>query len=175
MDCRKYLRLQNYREKTLLPGGVLNPPLVKAALGGNNNSVENLLKNGDDPNMRSADGWPPLMCAVQSNYGDCARSLLAAKAEVDACLPGGDTSMNYAARQGHPEMIKLLHEHKADVNNRSMLGDTPLMDAAESGRKVCCEHLIRFKADLNAKNCVGRTALAEAQRMGHIDLVGLMQ
>jgi ankyrin repeat protein len=95
--------------------------------------------------------------ACASGQITCARALLAAGADVNRKGEDGSALLQ-AARNGHPECMRLLIEHKADVHARTVWGGTALMEATEAGHTECVRLLLEHKADVHALT-LGRTAL----------------
>ena len=80
--------------------------------------------------------------AAEKDYPLVLRSFL--------CLPGVDvnkadegnyTPLDWAARNGHTECVKLLIDAGADVNKASNEGRTPLSIAEKNGHTECAELL----------------------------------
>ena len=98
--------------------------------------------------------------AAEKDYPLVLRSFL--------CLPGVDvnkadegnyTPLDWAARNGHTECVKLLIAAGADVNKANKWGETPLYEAAYWGHTECVELLIAAGADVNMADKEGKTPL----------------
>jgi hypothetical protein len=107
------------------------PVLVMAIRLGSAHTVEALLKNKADPNVRDADtDSTPLLEALGS--ADIVKALLAAGADVNAAsskegnLLKGWTPLMVAAIEGPEDIIQLLLDNGADLNATTPNGDTAL-------------------------------------------------
>jgi hypothetical protein len=79
-----------------------------------NDTTEQLLQLGADPDVVSTQGATPMMNAVQSNKMEQLLLLLKWKANVNARDHRGFTSLHRAAEMGHEDMVKVLLENGAD-------------------------------------------------------------
>jgi len=77
--------------------------------------------------------------------------LLDAGAPINAKDGNGNTSLEWAAYEGHDQMCKFLIDHNANVNITNSAGRTPLMTAAHRGYLQICNILIQNNALVNAK------------------------
>ena len=125
-------------------------PLYFAAASGHKDVVELLIANKADINAFNQN-FTPLHAAVMNRHPDVADLLIASNAQVtifDAAAGGyleivksqlktnpallsvtddtGWTALQYAARNGHLDMVKLLLANKADVNATGRGGMTAL-------------------------------------------------
>ena len=64
-----------------------------------------------DPNKARPDnGFTPLMAAASGGHADTVKSLLAAKADVNAAQKSGDTALKLATAAGHADVAQLLKD-----------------------------------------------------------------
>ena len=83
----------------------------------------------------------------------------------------GMTPLDWAARKGHTQVLKVLLDNKADVNvRRATDGVAPLLMAANSGRTEAVKLLLDNKADVNASKHNGVTALYFAAPVSYTHL-----
>jgi hypothetical protein len=116
------------------------------------------------------------MLASQNNYVEVVRTLLAAKADVNA-RDGvvGETALMVASSYGHVEVVQALLAAKADVNVKAANGDTALMMASKQGQLEVVRVLLIAKADVNAKTADGQTAMSQATTGGYAEIVRLLK
>ena len=92
------------------------------------------------------------------------------RANVHKQCKSGATPLFYAAANGHPGIIALLHKQRADLNAqvpavsdaksyRIITGQTPLCIAAKFGHTECIKCLLELKADAAKTNIRGQTPL----------------
>jgi len=87
----------------------------------------------------------------------------------------GITALEWAARKGHAEVVKVLLDNKADVNVSRTDGVTPLWIAAQEGHLEVVKLLLHNKADVNAnRHTDGVTPLLMPAQEGHTDVVKLL-
>jgi ankyrin repeat protein len=100
-----------------------------------------------------------------------AEALLANKANVNARNNAGTEPLQFAAQEGHKEVVQVLMSHKADVNAKSNDGQRPLHAAALNGHADLVSLLLANGAEVNAKENHGLTALDDAVGRGHSSTV----
>ena len=112
-------------------------------------------------------------CRWRARTGNAAvvKLLLAAGADANATLKGGETVLMMAARSGNLEAVKALLARGARHDARERRGQTALMWAAAEGHAAVVRALIDAGADINATLDSGFTPFFFAVREGHIDVV----
>lgn len=95
------LRLDSPREHGLTP-------LMRAALAGRADLVDELLRLGIDAHLRNADGNTALWLACVSNDAGAVQRLLDAGIDVDAQNDAGSTALMYAASTGKGHLVERL-------------------------------------------------------------------
>lgn len=142
---QKMLKLHPKAGNQRGPGG--STPLMYAALYGNSDSVQLLLKSGADPNARNDAGATALMWAVED--ADTTRLLLRQGADVKARSADGLTPLIIAAGHfGTGAVTKLLLEAGANPSESASDGLTPLDAAAWAADDASIETLIGHGADV---------------------------
>jgi rhodanese-related sulfurtransferase len=94
-------------------------PLMRAALRGHEDLVDELLRLGADPHLRNTDGNTALWLACVSNSESVVRRLLDAGVDVDNRNDTGATALMYAASAGKDRMVELLLRAGADPGARN--------------------------------------------------------
>jgi ankyrin repeat protein len=95
---------------------------------------------------------PLAMAALYGNRGIVDR-LLKAGADAKSLGPNGETMVMFAARNGNPDVIRLLVEAGANVNAREPLrGTTALMWAVEQRHPEAVAELLKAGADPSARS-----------------------
>ena len=84
-------------------------PLMFASSGPFPETVEYLLKNGAEPNSKdSIEGWTPLMYAAAEGNREVVEILLEHGADPNLEDTDGETAIDFAANNGHSEVVTLL-------------------------------------------------------------------
>lgn len=171
---------------TLVLWGGIAPeaPVADAAMRGDVEEVEALLRSGADVNAAQGDGMTALHWAAELGLADLAETLIAAGAFVDAVTRLGDfTALHVAARAGHGSVVRALVGAGADVTARTSTGGvTPLHYAAAAGSTDAVRALVEGDADVDLRETVwqqtplmfaaarGRTEVVEALTSAGADL-----
>ncbi len=116
----------------------------------------------------------PLIDAVKSGNGATVRSLISAKAEVNAPAADSSTPLDWAIEKNNLEIANLLIDAGADVNAKSRYNITPLALAASNGNAAIIERLLKAGVDANSKSEDGETALMTAARNGKVEAVKML-
>ncbi|XP_074047543.1 BRCA1-associated RING domain protein 1 isoform X2 [Macrotis lagotis] len=106
-------------------------PLHIASIKGDLPSVEHLLQNGSDPNVKDYAGWTPLHEACNHGHQKIVELLLQHKALVNTTGYQNDSPLHDAVRNGHMSIAKLLLSHGASRNAVNIFGLRPV-DYAET-------------------------------------------
>ncbi|XP_027729578.1 BRCA1-associated RING domain protein 1 [Vombatus ursinus] len=106
-------------------------PLHIASIKGDIPSVEHLLQNGSDPNVKDHAGWTPLHEACNHGHQKVVELLLQHKALVNTTGYQNDSPLHDAVRNGHVSIAKLLLSHGASRNSINIFGLRPV-DYAET-------------------------------------------
>src|ERR1700733_308424 len=123
------------------------------------NFVLNYLKHGGNANFARNHRW--IVGPSEQNY----------------------TLLMVAARQGRPDIVKILLQYGADPNARTSIGNTALFYAAESGNVNSVELLVKNGADINYSYWPGSSIaafvgeediLGEAIFYGHVDVINFL-
>ncbi|NXI66493.1 BARD1 protein, partial [Anseranas semipalmata] len=118
---------RNYKGETLLH---------LAAIKGDLGAVEQLLKNGADPNVKDNAGWTPLHEACNHGHKEVVELLLQHKALVNTTGYQNDSPLHDAAKNGHVSIAELLLLHGASRDAVNIFGLRPV-DYADSEKMKC--------------------------------------
>lgn len=121
------------------------------------------------------DGFAALHRAASGGQAKSVQILVDAGADVNVrhkTYQG--TPLQYAANEGHAEVVKILLKGKASIDAKDSIGRTPLMWAAMSGKKDVVEVLLSSDANVNAKTETGWTAIRYARNEDHPDVVEIL-
>ncbi|NWX88785.1 BARD1 protein, partial [Nothoprocta ornata] len=102
-----------------------------ASIKGDLAAVEQLLKNGADPNVKDNAGWTPLHEACNHGHKEVVELLLQHRALVNTTGYQNDSPLHDAAKNGHVSVVELLLLHGASRDAVNIFGLRPL-DYAES-------------------------------------------
>ncbi|XP_008997678.3 BRCA1-associated RING domain protein 1 isoform X1 [Callithrix jacchus] len=108
---------RNHRGETLLH---------IASIKGDIPSVEYLLQNGSDPNVKDHAGWTPLHEACNHGHLKIVELLLQHKALVNTTGYQNDSPLHDAAKNGHMDIVKLLLSCGASRNAVNIFGLRPV-------------------------------------------------
>ncbi|KAI4498472.1 hypothetical protein M0802_006407 [Mischocyttarus mexicanus] len=126
-------------------------PLHLAASAAFLRILEELLSFGADPcewdfNKKCT----PLHCAAAAGNVTCIKSLIKAKANVDAGFPG-KTPLHYAVLSNAVDSAEVLLQAGAHPNNPQVYTETPLHVAASLGSVPCMKLLLSYGADVRVQ------------------------
>lgn len=113
-----------------------------------------------DPSLRYADGSTPVHMAASFGLPESIRTLVKARADINAVANTGVQPIHAAAIMGHAEVVGLLSELGANVDARhGFAQSTPLHFAAEMGHPDVVQRLCELGADVEAEKKHGGTAM----------------
>jgi ankyrin repeat protein len=115
-----------------------------------------------------------LIDAVRANDVGAVRTLLDARADVNAVQPDGTTALHWAVERDAIEIVQLLIRAGANVKATNRYGATPLWLASLNGNAAAIGVLLEAGADPSAASDEGETALMVAARTGKVDAVNLL-
>lgn len=99
--------------------------LIAAAKKGDLAEARRLVRNGDHPNTRDADGLTALMWAARMGHHKLAKALLAFGADPNARDGMGQTAFHHAVAGKHRRVIRALADAQANVNAKDKDDCTP--------------------------------------------------
>ena len=114
-----------------------------AAINDDFKKVEQLLKNGHDPNKKDNSGYTALHYAARGGYSDILMKLLSHGAEPNSQTPSGRaTPLHRAAYMGHYDSVKILLKNGAHPELVDSDGMSALHKCAEKGHYMCAELIL---------------------------------
>jgi ankyrin repeat protein len=121
--------------------------------------------------LADAASHAPLADAAEKLERSRVRTLLAARADVNAAQADGMTALHWAAYQDDVDLAKMLVRAGANVKAANRYGVTPLSLACTNGNAAMVEMLLKAGADPNAPLPGGETPLMTASRTGSLAVV----
>ncbi|HEY2229119.1 MAG TPA: ankyrin repeat domain-containing protein [Xanthobacteraceae bacterium] len=151
--------------------------LHAAAAGGDVAAIEQLIADGEKPNLQDSNSRTPLIVAAFRRQHEAARALLRLGANANARDADGFDALAIATNNNDLEMVKLALAAGADA--RAAIGrdkGSALISAAQLGFVDIARALIEANADIDHVNQRGWTALITAVVLGngdknHFDIV----
>ncbi|MGE0815958.1 MAG: ankyrin repeat domain-containing protein [Vicinamibacterales bacterium] len=148
-------------------------PVADAAMNGDRAAVRTLLQQGSDVNAAQGDGMTALHWAAMKGDAELAQMLVYAGANVKATTRlGANTPLIVAARNGRPDVVKVLLEAGAEADAATSTGTTPLMLAAASGSVEAVKALLAAGAKVDAtESSMEQTPLMFAAANSRVDVM----
>jgi ankyrin repeat protein len=176
-DLAEHL-IGNHPEHVSSSGGSEGTPIHAAALAGQADILSLLIRHGADVNDgRTYRNMTPLFLASWNARLEAGQFLLNHGADINARDIFKDTSLIYAAIQGHVEFARMLLERGAPIDVRGYTGQTALHCAVERDNVQFVRLLLEHGADVNAQNGNGNTSsqVVPSGRIGqHPEIVELL-
>ncbi|NXO74131.1 BARD1 protein, partial [Phainopepla nitens] len=152
---------RNYKGETLLH---------VASIKGDLEAVEQLLKNGADPNVKDNAGWTPLHEACNHGHREVVELLLRHQALVNTTGYQNDSPLHDAARNGHVAVVELLLLHGASREAVNIFGLRPV-DYAES-KKMKSVLMLPAKNESLSRNQLSEALSSSQPRNGPLGILG---
>lgn len=149
-------------------------PLEVAVSDGDVYTVNLLISQGVNVNVRDGDGNTPLHIASEYGYTNIAKLLMSNKAKINIKNNDNETPLHIAAENGHKNIVKLLLSRRANINVRDNYRNTPLHIAVFTEHIDITRLLISQGADINVRDREGDTPLHNAARADRADIVKLL-
>lgn len=148
--------------------------LIGAASDGDKRTIQSMLKDGVDINVRDWDDLTALIPAASSGHLDVCKLLVKEGVDINARDKDGITALMEASIMGHNKVVEYLIESGADVNSFASSEVTALWLAASEGRSSVVKTLLKNGADASNARADGITALMTASVGGHTEAVELL-
>ncbi|XP_061074694.1 ankyrin repeat and SAM domain-containing protein 1A-like [Conger conger] len=152
-------------------------PLHHAALNGQSEVVQTLLRNEALTNIADHKGCSPLHLAAWKGDQRIVRLLIhqgPSLPKLNEQNSDNDTPLHCAAQYGHADVVRLLLEEQADPTTRNNRLETPLDLAALYGRLEVVHLLLASHPGLLACCAPTHTPLHLAARNGHLPVVEVL-
>ncbi len=150
--------------------------LRDAALNGQFEVIENLLKENINVNSADPDGRTALMLASFNGYSGIVALLINKGAVVDLADGFGRTALHYASTGPFVPTVEFLLKKGANPNVvDSEEHFTPIMFAAAEGHIDVVRMLLEYNADPSLKDIDGDTAETFARQNGHTEVADLLK
>lgn len=179
-------------------------PIQFAAVDGQADMVEELVRKGANPNLKSggtplvqaslrgfmdvvnrlldlgADpnlrqgNVPPLAWAVSRGKVDVVGRLLEAGARVNDLFHNNSSAFLWACSEGHVQIGDRLLIYGADIFHCNSDGENGLIKASAKGHFETVDRLLGLGLDPNSKDLKGNTALMRASEHGSVECVKLL-
>jgi hypothetical protein len=144
--------------------------LHEAAATGDVTEIEQLIKDGEKPNIQDSKSRTPLLVAAFMKHAEAVRALLKLGANANAMdIDKYDIVTISAVANDLPTLKAALDGGASAKNITSRYEGTALIAAAHLGHAEAVKLLIVAKAPLNHVNNLGWTALMEAVVLGNGD------
>jgi hypothetical protein len=153
----------------------VGPLLQRAVEAGQEDRVEELLRQDIDVNERAEAGWTALLYAAAQGYPRIARLLLDAGANPDMGNVLGITPLIYGARYGNLEVCSILLEYGANTDVQDVDGRTALMVATRQGQVDVAQMLLKAGGNVAIKDHYDMTALDIAQKYKQGEIAKLIR
>lgn len=148
--------------------------LIGAASDGDKKTIQSMLKDGVDINVRDWDDLTALIPAASSGHLEVCKLLVKEGIDINAKDKDGITALMEASIMGHNKVVEFLVEKGADVNSAASSEVTALWLSASEGRVDVMKTLLKNGADASNTRVDGITALMTASVGGHSEAVELL-
>jgi ankyrin repeat protein len=154
--------------------GLGNTMLHYAALWKIDRHIPFIIQNGVSTEAANVNGETPLFWAVKYDGASTVRTLLAARANIDARDTLENSSLHAAVQWNSRNAASALLDGGIDVNAHSLDGTTPLHNAVSLNYTDMAQILINNGAELEIRENSGNTPFMEAVRGGSIDAMDIL-
>ncbi len=145
----------------------MSKKLLQAVLSNQISEVEKLLRRGEDPYFKGADGLNSVDIACENDSADILSLLLKYKRDLNSKDSNGYTILMRASMWSDKESIVdilLSYSSDSEINFQGVGGKTALMLAAQSSNNLYLKRVLDKRAKLEARDSDGCTALIYAIR-----------
>ena len=139
-------------------------PLMNAAMNGNVQAVELLIKRGADPSLKNNLGWNSLHFAALRGDTDIISLIHTRMPDIESLNGEGATPLLVAAYNGKLHAVKWFLERGANAAYEDNGGWNALHSAASSGDPETIDHILTHVPNIESKTANGGTPLIIAVR-----------
>lgn len=151
-----------------------NTAIISAALNGQYEIVNILIKAGSDINYKNYSGNSAILAINKNNIPEILQLLIDNGANVNDTNNDKWTPLHYFCRDNEEKAVKILLDYKAEINRVNNKGWTPLMLSVHNDNDAITELLLNNKADLEPVNDEGHSVLELAIIKGNNKSVSLL-
>ena len=148
--------------------------LIGAASDGDKKTIQALLKEGIDVNVRDWDDLTALIPAASAGDLDICKLLVKEGIDINAKDKDGITALMEASIMGHTKVVEYLIEAGAEVDAAASSEVTALWLAASEGKIDVMKALLNKHADPSNARVDGITVLMTASVGGHAEAVKIL-
>lgn len=145
--------------------------LIKAAEKNDVEKLNQLVKEGVDPNTFGKEHMTPLFWALGHQNKKAMKALLAVGADPNLKDPDGDSPMAMVAGAKDIELIRILLEGGGDPDIKNDVGEPALFIAIGQKRIENVKILIDYGANINATDRSGTTPVMDAAILNQYHIV----
>lgn len=147
--------------------------LMLAAINGNLEIVNFLIKAKANLELKSNEGETALTFAVSNDQSEIATALINAGANTNVTMAGdeGDNILIRSVLSDKKLRDLVLKKNPQLINKKNKLGETALFQAARFGTADDIQYLVKNGANKSVKNSEGKTALDVAKAENNTDTI----
>ena len=153
------------------PVGTGVPPIMTCARSGSVDAVKMLIRGDADVNAKEpSQNQTALMWAAAEHHPQVVRTLIEAKADMQARTKNGFTALHFAAREGDIESARLLLAAGVSINIRSQPEVPQIKESEQSPSGAATAQPAAARRAIAATASEGATPLLAATMRGQVTL-----
>nr|CAB3223375.1 ankyrin repeat and SOCS box protein 2-like [Phallusia mammillata] len=148
--------------------------LHEAVYRGHTDSLQVLLSNGGDPNIRDCFGISPVFTSAACGRNECLEMLLRSDGDPNLCAESKMASPLYeACKEGHLDCVITLLDNGANPHLVNCDGLYPIHVASSRGFEEIVEKLLPITDVTKAENC-GMSPIHSAAKGDNIEILDML-